>query len=98
MNVKLIRMSSGEDVIANVVDENIHHITIKDAIYPVPTQSGNIGFSPWSPLVSPSSPEITISRSFIVYIAEVNDAVKDSYQEHYGQIVLTEASKKKLIL
>ncbi len=98
MNIKLIRMASGEDVIANVVEEDSSTVTVRDPIYPVPTQNGTIGFSSWSPLVSPEEPDIKIKKEFIVYMAELNQSVKDEYQNHYGKIVLTEASKKKLII
>ena len=50
MNVKLIRMWSGEDVIADIVEDNSDSIVITDPIVAVPSpQQGNIAFAPWSP-------------------------------------------------
>ena len=50
-DVKLIRLSSGEDVVATVLAREDQTITIKDAIVAVPTGQGQIGFAPWSPII-----------------------------------------------
>ena len=52
MTVKLIRMWSGEDVIADIVEDTNDSIVITDPIVAVPSQQqGQIGFAPWSPLL-----------------------------------------------
>ena len=38
MTIKLIRMWSGEDVIADVIEENEYTITMEDPIVAVPSQ------------------------------------------------------------
>ena len=53
MTVKLIRMWSGEDVVADIIEETSDSIVITDPIVAVPSpQQGNIAFAPWSPSVS----------------------------------------------
>ena len=60
MTVKLIRMWSGEDVIADIVEESTDSIVITDPIVAVPSpQQGNIGFAPWSPLLEKDKIEVT---------------------------------------
>lgn len=86
-DVKLIRMSSGEDVVAAVISETEESITIENAIVAVPTGQGQLGFAPWSPIVSKEQKEITISKSFVVYIAEVDSSVVTQYNTMYGNIV-----------
>ena len=44
MNVKLIRMWSGEDVVADVVKENEDTIVFINPIVAVPTGQGQMGF------------------------------------------------------
>ena len=52
MTVKLIRMWSGEDVIADIVEDKSDSIVITDPIVAVPSpQQGNIGFAPWLSLI-----------------------------------------------
>ena len=50
MNVKLIRMWSGEDVVADVVKETDDSVTIVNPIVAVPSGQENIAFAPWSPI------------------------------------------------
>ena len=50
MNVKVIRMWSGEDVVADLVKEGDETITVCNPIVAVPTRDGQMGFAPWAPL------------------------------------------------
>ena len=60
MTVKLIRMWSGEDVIADITKEDTDSITFTDPIVAVPSQQqGQIAFAPWSPLLQKDKIEIT---------------------------------------
>ena len=60
MTVKLIRMWSGEDVIADITKEDTDSITITDPIVAVPSQQqGQIAFAPWSPLLQKDKLEVT---------------------------------------
>jgi len=95
MNVKLIRMSSGEDVVATVVEDGDELLTIQDAIVAIPTGQGQMGFAPWSPILSKEQKEIPVNKKFIVYIAEVNSEIVDQYKQMFSTIVTPE---KKLIL
>ena len=74
MTVKLIRMWSGEDVIADITKEDTDSITITDPIVAVPSQKqGQIAFAPWSPLVKKD--ELKIVMSYVVYIADPQDDI-----------------------
>ena len=69
MTVKLIRMWSGEDVIADIVEDNTDSIVITDPIVAVPSQQdGRIAFAPWSPLLQKDKIEVT--RKYLVYIGD----------------------------
>jgi hypothetical protein len=95
MNVKLIRMSSGEDVVATIVEDGDEFLTVQDAIVAIPTGQGQMGFAPWSPIISKEQKEIPVNKKFIVYIAEVNSDILDQYKQMFSTIVTPE---KKLIL
>jgi hypothetical protein len=95
MNVKLIRMSSGEDVVATVVNDADGILTLQDAIVAIPTGQGKMGFAPWSPILSEEQSEIPVNKNFVVYIAEVNSDIVDQYKQMFSTIVTPE---KKLIL
>ena len=94
MKVKLLRISTGEELVAEIVEENAASVTIKNGLVCVPQQS-SVGFIPWASVVDKLNPEITVSKQFIVYIAEVDSTVKNKYSEMFGGITTPE---KKLIL
>ena len=94
MTVKLIRMWSGEDVIADIVKETADELVITDPIVAVPSnQQGQIAFAPWSPLVKKDKLEIVMS--YIVYIADPQDEIIEQYKTMFGKI---STPTKKLII
>ena len=94
MTVKLVRMWSGEDVIADITEENSDSITITDPIVAVPSQQqGQIAFAPWSPLLQRDKLEVT--KKYIVYIADPQDEIIEQYNSMFGKI---SKPTKKLIL
>lgn len=87
MTVKLIRMSSGEDLIATIVNEQENFISLQDVIVAIPTGNGSLGFVPWSPLLSKEEKEITVGKNFIVYIAEPDGEVVTQYNKMFNKII-----------
>ena len=96
MNVKLIRMSSGEDVVANLIEEKEGSLVLEEPIVAVPAGNGQLGFAPWSPLLSTSQKELEVSRQFVVYVAEVQEDVVEQYEKMFATVKTP--PKKKLIL
>ena len=96
MNVKLIKMWSGEDVIADLIKENDDSIVITNPILIVPSgQQGQVGFAPWSPLLKGRGTELEVTKRYVVYINEPQDEFVDNYQQMFSTIA---TPPKKLIL
>ena len=94
MTVKLIRMWSGEDVIADLVEDEGNYITIENPIVAVPSpQQGQIGFAPWSPLIKKDKIEVT--RKYLVYIADPQEEIVEQYNSMFGKLA---TPTKKLIV
>ena len=94
MTVKLIRMWSGEDVIADIIEENQDSITIENPIVAVPSrEQGQIAFAPWSPLLEKDKIEIT--KKYIVYIGNPQNGIIEQYDSMFGKI---STPTKQLIL
>ena len=94
MTVKLIRMWSGEDVIADITKEDTDSITITDPIVAVPSQQqGQIAFAPWSPLLQKDKLEVT--KKYVVYIGDPQDEIIEQYNSMFGKL---SKPTKKLIL
>tara|TARA_B100001769_G_scaffold50818_1_gene36602 strand:+ start:603 stop:893 length:291 start_codon:yes stop_codon:yes gene_type:complete len=96
MNVKLIRMWSGEDVIADLIKETDDFIIIQNPIFAVPQGDGQVGFAPWSPLLKARETQLEIVKRYIVYISETQDEVVDQYNQMFAPIATP--PRKKLIL
>lgn len=96
MTVKLIRMSSGEDVIATVLDQTDTAVKIKDPIVIVPAANNQLGFAPWSPVLDRDVESVEVSKQFIVFISEANEAVVENYKGIFSNLVTP--PEKKLIL
>jgi len=94
MNVKLIRMWSGEDVIADLVEED-DSIILSNPIVAIPSGNGQLGFAPWSPLLKDKDVDLEISKSYVVYISEAQEQIDEQYQQMFSVI---KAPSKKLIV
>jgi len=95
MNVKLIRVVTGEEIVAEVVSETDDTITVKNGLVVLPTGQ-SIGFAPWATVISKEEPEITMDLKHVIYVAEVQDSVSQKYKEMFGNIITPQ--EKKLIL
>ena len=94
MTIKLIRMWSGEDVIADVIEENEYTITMENPIVAVPSQQpGQIGFAPWSPLHNKG--KIKVAEKYVVYIGEPQEEIVEEYKTMFGKI---STPTKKMII
>ena len=51
MNVKLIRVVTGEEVIAEVLSETDDTITVKNGLVVLPSAQ-SVGFAPWATVIS----------------------------------------------
>jgi len=94
MDVKLLRIVTGEEVIAELVSENAAEVTVKNGLVVIPNAQG-VGFAPWATVISKQKPEITVDRKFIVYMVECDTDVVEKYGSLFSPI---EKPSKKLIL
>ena len=95
MNVKLIRMWSGEDVVADLIEEKEDYIVFCNPIVAVPTGQGQLGFAPWSPLLKGRDEELEITKEYIVYIADTQEEVVEQYKDMFSVL---KTPSKKLVL
>jgi len=94
MDVKLLRIVTGEEVIAELVSEDTKQVTIKNGLVVLPNANG-VGFAPWATVISKQKPEIVVNREFIVYMVECDVDVVEKYESLFSPI---EKPSKKLIL
>jgi hypothetical protein len=96
INVKLLRITTGEEVIAELLSENDETITVQNGLVVLPSAQ-SVGFAPWATVISKENPEITMSKKHVVYIAEVQEDVSKKYNEMFGSKLITPNSKKLVL-
>ena len=96
IDVKLLRIVTGEEVIAELLSETEETITVQNGLVVLPTNNG-VGFAPWATVISKENPEITISKTHLVYVAEVQEDVCKKYNEMFGSKLITPDSKKLIV-
>ena len=77
--MKLVRLSSGEEVIGKVV-ENEDSITITDGYSLIPAGEGKIGFMPFMAYTK-AKDGITIDNRFVLFIVDPVDQIVDQVRE-----------------
>ena len=83
--MKLVRLSSGEEVIGKVV-ENEDSITITDGYSLIPAGEGKIGFMPFMAYTK-AKDGITIDNKFVLFIVDPVDQIVDQVREMDSGIV-----------
>jgi hypothetical protein len=96
IDVKLLRIVTGEEVIVELLSETEDTITVQNGLAVLPTNNG-VGFAPWATVISKENPEITISKTHLVYVAEVQEDVCKKYNEMFGSKLITPDSKKLIV-
>ena len=95
MNVKLIRMWSGEDVVADLIEEKEDSIVFCNPIVAIPAGNGQMGFAPWSPLLKEKGEKLEVTKKYVVYIADTQDQIIEQYESMFSVI---QTPSKKLVL
>lgn len=99
LNVKLIRLLNGEELMAEVISSNDSKVTIKDAIRVVvmpqrdPKASPSIGFAPW--LEFSEDKQVELDKSHVLFMVTPIKEFVNQYNSLFGGIV---TPSTKLIL
>jgi membrane-anchored protein YejM (alkaline phosphatase superfamily) len=96
MNCKLIRIVTGEEIIAEVLSETDDTITVQNGLVVLPSAQG-VGFAPWATVISKDEPEIEMSKNHIVYVVALQDDVSKKYNEMFGSKLITPDAKKLIV-
>ena len=93
MNVKLIKMQSGEDVVCDLLREEGDRLVISRPVVMVP-QGQQVGFAPWSPFLHEDVKELFIRESYTVYVSDPNPSVVENYEQIFSPIITPKSAGK----
>lgn len=82
MTVRIVRLTSGEEVIADVKHEDgVYHL--EKAALILPTGQGSIGLMPWMPYADQEG-GIDIRESFVAFDIKPHDELINEYNTAFG--------------
>lgn len=91
MNVKVFRLNSGEEVLSRFEEQDSSFI-LKDPAILVPVGKGQIGLMPWM-MYTKASKGIQIPKSFIAFVVEPLEELKEQYDSSLNTGLVTPTSK-----
>jgi hypothetical protein len=87
MNVKVFRLTSGEEILSRY-EMTDSHVTLKDPAILVPVGQGQIGLMPWM-VYTKASKGIEIPLSFIAFTVDPLDELKTQYDNSLNKGIVT---------
>ena len=94
-DVKIVRLQTGEDVIAKMEKDTMGNYTFEKPFVIIPTQSApgqpvQLMMTPYSPYSK--EPTVTIKKDKVVSIVEPKDDILKSYQANTSSIIQADKS------
>ena len=87
-------MQSGEDVVADLVENRGDTLVLANPIVMVPGRDGTVGFAPWSPLLDPDVKELEVRASYTVYMSIPNGDIIENYEQIFSPIITPKGAGK----
>lgn len=84
-DVKLVRLTSGEEILCTFKSETPDGIIIEDATVIIPTQERNIGLAPWMPYAETDG--MFIKKDIIAFIIEPVKQLAEQFNSIHSKIV-----------
>ena len=84
--IKLLRLTSGEEIIAEISHELNNTIMVYDAILMIPAGEGKIGFMPWMPYTR-AKEGLVLRKEDVMFIIDPIDSLIDQFKEFRSGIV-----------
>ena len=85
MNHRIVRLSSGEEVLCDLVVTGDSYILREPAII-IPAGDGNIGLAHWLPYAQNDA--VTVSKKFVVFVIEPVPQLDSNYNAMMSPIVV----------
>ena len=99
--IKLLRLKSGEDIVADIIGENSEFLIVKNPAMLMPVGDGRggsvqIGLTPWMPFSS--TKDFELPREWVLITTEPAQDIVNNYNQAFGSgIVVPQVSSKTLL-
>lgn len=79
MKIKLLRLVSGEEVIAEITNTTKDSYQIKDAIVMIPAGEGKLGFMPWMPYTK-AADGVSVRKQDVMFTIDPIEDLVDQFR------------------
>lgn len=86
-SLKIVRMLSGEDVLAKVEQNDSDYVSLDEAVVIIPTQNQSVQFVPYAPFVKQNQ-QILVKQSMVVYVADPAEDFVDHHRQMFSGLVV----------
>ena len=93
-DIKIVRISTGEELLCTVDSSNKDHLTLSDVAILIPTQANSLGLAPFM-AYSDAKDGMEIPRSYIMFVVDPIEDLKKQYQSMFSKIITNDS---KLII
>ena len=80
MKIKLLRLVSGEEVIAEITNTTKDSYQIKDAIVMIPAGEGKLGFMPWMPYTK-AADGVSVRKQDVMFTIDPIEDLVDQFRQ-----------------
>ena len=94
-NIQLVRLSSGEELIAEVTKNEDSVFLAKPAIV-LPTGQQSIGIVPWMPYAN-TGDGVSVSDRFVLFVVSPHDDLLAEYNNLFSPLLVPEKPELKLV-
>lgn len=95
-NIKIVRLSTGEELIATIGDSfNTGVVNLIDVAILIPTQQNSLGLAPFM-AYSNAKEGLEVPRAFVMFMADPVDGLKKQYQSMFSRIITP--TEQKIII
>ena len=85
--VKVLKMVTGEDLIAECKDSDSGNLILKNPCVLVPAQDGGIGIAPWAFMSKDVETGIEISKDKVVFVGKPVEEFEEQYNKVFSPVV-----------
>lgn len=87
MSAKYIKLSTGEEIIADLVSETDQEISIKDAVQLGNVSNTQLGFINY-PMLADTTKGFVINKKHIIFILPVEPKIEEQYNTSFSKLVV----------
>lgn len=93
MNIRLVVLTTGEQLLTTVTEQTDTTVTITKPTIIIPTGKGELGLMPWLPYTNVETTGVTLKSTHVVCVVEPRTELANHYSSMFGSgIVVPDSS------